>query len=272
MSNTAFQFILKSFHARIPLRVGSLIVTIFGDAVLPYGEFVRLTSLLKITSAIGIDDGAVRVAVHRLEKEGWLKKRKVGRNVLYALGKSGETESRLARKLIYGFDVRPDSGKLQMLIMAEGPGRAEKREILLGNGWGQVSSNIVLSSGSKTQLSVLNGLSENHSHYLVPLDAESQDIQRLCSRAWALDCMNNEYAKFVGLYQPIAEDMRKGRTYVQSDALVLRILMIHDYRRLVLKDPMLADGYLPENWQGAKTRDIVSATYSKFELQTKDWF
>ena len=248
-----------------------MIVTIFGDAVLPYGEFVRLTSLLEITSTIGIDDGAVRVAVHRLEKEGWLKKRKVGRNVLYALSSAGEEQSRAARKLIYGFDDPPVSTGLQMLIMAEGPGRAAVRENLLENGWGLITANIVLTSGSKTQLSALNGLSENDNHYLVPLGANYQDVQRLCSRAWSLDRINDEYANFVGLYGPVAEDVRSGSTYVQSDALVLRILMIHDYRRLILKDPLLASGYLPKNWQGTHTRDIVSGTYSALKQQTKDW-
>ncbi len=249
-----------------------MIVTIFGDAVLPYGEFVRLTSLLEVTSNIGIDDGAVRVAVHRLEKDGWLKKRKVGRNVLYALSKAGEEQSRTARKFIYGFDEQPDCGELQMLIMAEGPGRAEVREHLIENGWGLIAANIVLTSGSKTQLSALNGLSGNDSHYLVPLKADNSEVQRLCSKAWSLDNLNDEYANFVGLYQPIIEDVRASRKYLQSNALVLRILMIHDYRRLILKDPLLASQYLPKSWQGSKTRDIVSGAYSALKQQTKDWF
>lgn len=271
MSNSHLQSILNSFLERAPLRVGSLIVTIFGDAVLPYGEFVRLTSLLEITSSIGIDDGAVRVAVHRLEKEGWLKKRKVGRNVLYALSKSGEKESSAARKLIYGFDGPPVSSTLQMLIMAEGPGRAEIRERLLENGWGLIAANIVLTSGSKSQLSALNELPNNSSHYLVPLEPNHQDVQRICSRAWALDDLNDEYSNFVGLYGLIAEEVRSGRAYAQSDALVLRILMIHDYRRLILKDPLLAPQYLPKNWQGTQTLNIVSGTYSVLKQQTKGW-
>lgn len=249
-----------------------MIVTIFGDAVLPYGEFVRLTSLLEITSSIGIDDGAVRVAVHRLEKDGWLKKRKVGRNVLYALSKAGEEESRTAGKLIYGFDQPLAPSVLQMLIMADGPGRAEVREKLLQNGWGLIAANIVLTSGTKEQLSALNRLPKNDSHYLVPLDVGNQDVQRLCSKAWLLDSLNNEYANYVCLYGAIAEEMRSGRTLVKPDALILRILMIHDYRRLILKDPHLASGYLPKNWQGKQTRNIVSGTYSALKLQTKDWF
>ena len=271
MPNLHLQSILSSFLERTPLRVGSLIVTIFGDAVLPYGEFVRLTSLLEITSTIGIDDGAVRVAVHRLEKEGWLKKRKVGRNALYALSKTGEEESRTAAKLIYGFNEQPVSGVLQMLIMADGPGRAKSREKLIENGWGLITANIVLTSGSKEQLSALNGLSENDSYYFLPIDIGNKDVLRLCSRAWSLDCLNDEYKSFVQLYQPIAEQMQSGRTYAQSEALLLRVLMIHDYRRLILKDPLLASRYLPERWQGTKARDIVSGTYSALKQQTKYW-
>jgi phenylacetic acid degradation operon negative regulatory protein len=271
MQNPLFQSVLNSFLERTPLRVGSLIVTIFGDAVLPYGEFVRLTALLEIASNIGIDDGAVRVAIHRLEKEGWLKKSKIGRNAFYALSKAGEAQSREASKLIYGFGEPLNAGNLQMLIMAEGPGRADARKTLLECGWGLIAANIVLTSGSQDQLSALNGLSGHDRHYLVHVEADNNDILRLCSRAWSLENLNNEYRIFGQLYQPIADEVRSGRKYSKPEALMLRVLMIHDYRRLIFKDPFLASSYLPDNWQGTDTREIVSTMYPVLKQRSKDW-
>ena len=62
----------------------------------------------------------------------------------------------------------------------------------------------------------------------------------------------------------------QGGVLAQSAALVLRVLMIHDYRRLILKDPLLASKYLPDNWQGTQTRDIVSAIYPSLKRWSKD--
>src|ERR1700743_3818045 len=74
---------------REPSRTGSIAITVFGDAIVPRGGSVWLGTLLSFFETIDIDSGVVRTAMSRLAADGWLERRKVGRNSYYPLGKKG---------------------------------------------------------------------------------------------------------------------------------------------------------------------------------------
>ncbi len=270
MPDPLTQPIINSFHSRTPLRVGSLIVTIFGDAVLPHGSFVPLSNLLDITSEIGIDDGAVRVAVHRLEKDGWLQKQKVGRNVHYALSAAAKAQSKAAAQQIYAYDQPKFVEKLQLLILADGPGRGDAREKLLKTGCGVVSPNIVLATDRVERPASLDKLIADCTQYRVPIDLKHPETKNLCSRAWLLDGLNHDYQKFSDLYQPLATVLENNPLSMRK-ILTLRILLVHDYRRLILKDPFLPNTCLPKNWQGVAARNIMSLVYDNLRSRSKRW-
>src|SRR6201986_5573021 len=72
-----------------PSRTGSIVITVFGDAIVPRGGSVWLGTLLSFFETIDIDSGVVRTAMSRLAADGWLERSKVGRNSFYRLGKKG---------------------------------------------------------------------------------------------------------------------------------------------------------------------------------------
>jgi phenylacetic acid degradation operon negative regulatory protein len=57
---------------REPSRTGSIVITVFGDAVVPRGGSVWLGTLLKFFETIDIDSGVVRTAMSRLGAAGGL--------------------------------------------------------------------------------------------------------------------------------------------------------------------------------------------------------
>src|SRR5258706_14462824 len=77
---------------REPSRTGSIVITVFGDAIVPRGGSVWLGTLLEFFRTIDIDSGVVRTAMSRLATDGWVERNKVGPNSFYRLGKKrGET-------------------------------------------------------------------------------------------------------------------------------------------------------------------------------------
>src|SRR5260221_11818086 len=74
---------------REPSRTGSIVITMFGDAIVPRGGSVWLGTLLEFFKTLDIDSGVVRTAMSRLASGGWLERHKVGRNSFYPLGKKG---------------------------------------------------------------------------------------------------------------------------------------------------------------------------------------
>src|SRR3984885_15920922 len=74
---------------REPSRTGSIVITVFGDAIVPRGGSVWLGTLLKFFEALDIDGSVVRTAMSRLAADGWVEGEKVGRNSFYRLGEKG---------------------------------------------------------------------------------------------------------------------------------------------------------------------------------------
>src|SRR6201989_2655588 len=74
---------------REPSRTGSIVITVFGDAIVPRGGSVWLGTLLEFFEALDIDASVVRTAMSRLTADGWFERNKVGRNSFYRLGEGG---------------------------------------------------------------------------------------------------------------------------------------------------------------------------------------
>ena len=69
---SACRKLVAEFQARPTVRAGSLITTVFGDAVASRGGTIWLGSLITAMSGFGISERLVRTSVFRLTQDGWL--------------------------------------------------------------------------------------------------------------------------------------------------------------------------------------------------------
>ena len=86
---------------REPSRTGSIVITVFGDAIVPRGGSVWLGTLLEFFESLDIESGVVRTAMSRLAADGWLTREKVGRNSFYRLADKGRQIFGAATRHIY---------------------------------------------------------------------------------------------------------------------------------------------------------------------------
>ena len=137
--------LLASFERRRPMRAGSLIVTIYGDAIVPRGGSLWLGSLLDMMAGFGVEPGLVRTAVSRLVADGWFERTRIGRNSYYRLSANGAAEFATATARIYRADrsglVRRD-GHRRHHQRPTRRGAAPIRDRMLREGYGQAAANV----------------------------------------------------------------------------------------------------------------------------------
>ena len=93
--------LIQDFQDQQPLRVGSLIITVYGDLLTLRGGVVWLGSVIKLLDPLGINARHVRTAVSRLNKDNWISPHQVGRKSYYSLTDSGRRRFRNATPQIY---------------------------------------------------------------------------------------------------------------------------------------------------------------------------
>jgi phenylacetic acid degradation operon negative regulatory protein len=54
-------------------------------------------------------------------------------------------------------------------------------------------------------------------------------------------------------------------------ALVARVLLIHEYRRILLHDPLLPPPLLPADWPGAAARALTARLYRRLAWPAEAW-
>src|SRR5690606_24964057 len=78
MKQPSFDKWIQAFMASDPPRSKSVVMTVFGDAVMPRGGSAWLGSLIDLLAPFGISDRLVRTSVFRLAEEGWLEATRSG--------------------------------------------------------------------------------------------------------------------------------------------------------------------------------------------------
>ena len=84
-----------------PVKVWSLLVTIFGDLSEAHGGFLTSRQLNGLFDAFDIQSGALRVALHRLRKDGWIESERIGRISRFKMTEQAQKETDKARPVVY---------------------------------------------------------------------------------------------------------------------------------------------------------------------------
>jgi phenylacetic acid degradation operon negative regulatory protein len=92
----------------------------------------------------------------------------------------------------------------------------------------------------------------------LPGDGPGRLAQRV-GEAWALGALAAEYRAFAARYAPAVEALRHRRAPSPEQAFVVRTLLVHEYRRVRLRDPQLPPALLPPEWPGAAAYALCRA-------------
>ncbi len=224
-----------------PLRVWSLLVTVFGD--LAPDQALDGPTLSMIMAEIGIKPEATRVALHRLRSDDWIASQKRGRTSLHRLTAKGQKDSQAARPRIYG--TPEQMGGVARVILTSHPQDLDPAR------FAQISTRLFVCDAS-TEL---------------PLDAMElapQDYPTWLGAQIETAPMKNAYKSLHAVLTDITQELDGEAPKHPLHVAVLRVMLVHAWRRLTLKHPDLPRAAHSADWRGHDCRALTTELLQKF--------
>lgn len=260
---------MDNFTTRTPVRTGSLIVTVFGDCIAARGGEVWLGSLISVLEPLGISHRMVRTAVYRLVQDRILSNEQVGRRSFYSLTPEGRQEFTDATERIYASEPAGWNGLWQIHLTNRVPIalRIPVRRKLEMLGFGSITTDCY-AHPNPDQASIDTHLHKfPGSEHIITMRASlpngiaTTELLDLVRDTWSLGSLASSYDEFIDLFTPFLSGASD--TLPASDAFYLRTFLIHEYRRVLLRDPGLPADLLPADWPGHEARSLTRTLYAQ---------
>lgn len=225
------------------LRAGAFIVTVYGDVAVPRGGVLWTGTLIDICGRVGISESLVRTAISRLVAAKRLRGERVGRRSYYRLDVSAQREFDQAAALLFAADMAPRGWQI---LHAPDLAPDAARRMRMGHMGGQVF--IRPDRGQ----AIPEGALAFHA-------ADPGDLAQV-RRYWDLSDLDAGYGDILARFGPL-EAATRAEALSSSAALVARLLLVHAYRHVLLRDPRLPAAALPPDWKGGAARALFRSLY-----------
>ena len=215
----------------------------------------------------GINERLVRTSVFRLARDGWLESQLIGRRSYYSLTSEGRERFEQATHRIYGEPVeRWDENWCLLLLSAlDTATREQVRKECGWLGFGPMSANVLAHpTPDLADLDVtLRRLGVEDA--VVALRGQTirgdSAMRALAISCWNLEDIDQRYREFVQRFRPIYKALGGRSRLTDESAFRIRTLLIQEYRKALLRDPLLPGELLPGKWHGAAAYQLCRNLY-----------
>jgi len=251
----------------LKLGANSMLVTLYGDVVAPRPQSIWLGSLIRLAAPFGINDRLVRTATFRLTADDWLSATRIGRRSYYGLSEAGLLRVVHAGKRIYAGEA-PDWDGRWTLVLVRGDARATirqhlKRE-LLWEGFGAITPGVYAhpnADPASLREIIQAAQAQDHVAVMAATSLEAfaiAPLQTLMHQTFKLGDVAAAWQVLLRRFSPMLEE---AASLAPADAFFVRTLLVHEYRRVLLRDPNLPEELLPTDWPGRIARSMCRDIY-----------
>ncbi len=259
------------FTQRRPVRANSLLVTIFGDSICPHGGTVWLGSLIKLVEPLGINTRLVRTSVFRLTQAGILRSEQVGRRSYYSLTNKGLRQFATASMRIYNNRKPGWDGQWRLVFTALADITLEERDLLRQElrllGFGRLAPGVFghPTADLKPVRTLVRELGLEEKVAMMLANAQDEEnttpSSALVKQCFQMESLDTAYDEFIGIFKPILDAANKVKQFDAKTCFILRTLLIHEFRRILLSEPELPFELIPEDSSSHNAWLITQSLY-----------
>jgi phenylacetic acid degradation operon negative regulatory protein len=238
------------------MQARSALFDLYGDHLRPRGGRAPVAALVRLLAPIGIAAPAVRTAVSRMVRQGWLIPVRLSGSPGYqltvkAVHRLDQAAARIYRTARPGWD-----GAFDLIVLAPPVRRSERARMaatLSYLGYGNLDPTTWVSPRQAEEVDA--ALAEagvtferfTARHAAGTPGPDGDGAAGLVRRAWDLGRLGEAYERF------LAEQDRAMAVDLADDegAYAARFRLVHAWRTFLFSDPQLPDALLPHPWPGA---------------------
>jgi phenylacetic acid degradation operon negative regulatory protein len=242
-------------HAR------SALFDLYGDHLRTRGGQAPVAALVRLMSALGIAAPAVRTAVSRMVRQGWLTPVALDQGPGYALTPKGVHRLEDAGERVYRSSDLGWDGRWHLLVTSRPTSRTTRERLaaqLPFLGYAQVADRmwvaprphpdadgLILAEGLRVQR--FTAVHEGP-------ESGVGSITDMVTRAWDLDSLGEAYEQWL---TEAAHLLAEAPTDDEA-AFARRSELVHGWRKFLFRDPGLPRLLLPDDWPGTEAADYFA--------------
>lgn len=274
-NGNSLQTFLDAQTDKLRIHPKSLVSTFFGDVVVPNDGYTWVETIVSALEPLGVNDRLVRTTLFRMREDGWLKATRSGRKSYYQLTEHARLRTRFAEKLFYYQDRPAWDGSWTLVFLVVEMVDVELRNAFIEEldlvGFGAVTKGVWAHPSAKADVigrrvkrlglegKVICMRCENIDDAELGFSIDDEQMAALCMPAVEVEkAYRNFYSNFAPLLDSNGELQYQGSP---AETLSLRLLLIDEFRRVVLRDHHLPAELLPADWAGYRAYQLCAQIY-----------
>jgi phenylacetic acid degradation operon negative regulatory protein len=236
----------------------SALFDLYGDHLRTRGSRAPVAALVRLLAPLGITAPAVRTAVSRMVRQGWLEPVRLSSGPGYALtARAGKRLDEAAQRVYRDHEPAWD-GNWHVVICERITDRARRGRVraALGYlGYAPLGETTWISPRMSPELdSLLEAEHVRAERFRASYDG---DAAGLLARTWDLDGLALAYQRWLVVAGELLASAEPGAS--DETVFALRSRLVHEWRKFLFRDPGLPAPLLPARWPGHEAARLFDA-------------
>jgi phenylacetic acid degradation operon negative regulatory protein len=230
------------------MQARSALFDLYGDYLRPRGGRAPVAALVRLLAPLGIAPPAVRTAVSRMVRQGWLHPLRLVSGPGYLLTPKAARQLDEAAVRIYRTGRTAWDGRFDLILLG-GPLAKRDANRLAFLGYGPLGEHAWVAPRAADEVdSILSSVGVAYERFSAGHAAGSPGAAELVGRAWDLPGLARSYEEFVADLRPVVTAVTARST--DEEAYAARFQLVHAWRTFLFRDPQLPPSLLPPRWPG----------------------
>jgi phenylacetic acid degradation operon negative regulatory protein len=236
----------------------SALFDLYGDHLRSRGGVAPVAGLIRMMTALDIAAPAVRTAVSRMVRQGWLAPVRLDAGPGYRMTPRAERRLTEAAHRIYRTEQPDWDGRWHVLVIDHVSDRSSRERLRNGLGYlgyARLRDGTWLSPRASDEVEALLAAEGARAHrFRARYDG---DEATLATDAWDLEGIGRAYTRWLSEARSLVD--ATGADTSDQAAFVTRSRLVHEWRKFLFTDPGLPRELLPADWPGDEAAAFFDA-------------